>query len=118
MVCHDWWKLIGEEKAMIKFSRWLLGFRASDNILQVEIDKCKEEWCKVLRAFDRMDKKPTFIFKYLMAKRTFVSAQRKLDGFQSCDGIYDSSGDLVGWRLNSYFWKRPEVQRQLEASKR
>ncbi|UZV41219.1 hypothetical protein vBVpaMR16F_153 [Vibrio phage vB_VpaM_R16F] len=103
---------------MIKFLRWLLGFRASDNILQAETDKCKEEWSKVLRAFGKMNKKPTFTLKYLMAKRTFVSAQRKLDGFKSCDTIYDRSGNPVGWRLNSYFWKRPEVKRQLEASKR
>ena len=103
---------------MIKFLRWLLGFRASDNNFQMEINRCKEEWVKVSKAFDKMNKKPTFTFKYLMAKRTFVSAQRKLDGFKSWDTIYDRSGNPVGWRLNSYFWKRPEVKRQLEASKR
>lgn len=103
---------------MRRFLRWLLGFRAGDDYLTYEINKCKEEWCKVLRAFDRMDKKPTFIFKYLMAKKAFKSAQRKLDGFKSCDTIYDRSGDPVGWKLNSYFWKRPEVKRQLEASKK
>lgn len=103
---------------MSKFLRWLLGFRVGDDYLTYEINKCKEEWIKVLQAFDRMNKKPTFTLKYLMAKRTFLSAQRKLDGFKSCDTIYDRSGDPVGWRLNSYFWKRPEVKRQLEASKR
>lgn len=102
---------------MNKFLRWLLGFHQQDNQLKVKIDECKAKYGRMITQLEKV-KPVSFKMRYLLAKRVFVPAQRKLDGHKSADGIYDSFGDLVGVRLNSYFWKRPEVKRQLETSRR
>lgn len=102
---------------MNKFLKWLLGFHQQDDQLKVKIDECKAKYDRMITQLEKV-KPVSFKMRYLLAKRMFMPAQRKLDGYKSCDGIYDGYGNLVGVRLNSYFWKRPEVKKQLEASRR
>lgn len=56
--------------------------------------------------------------KYLVAKMCFQKVQRLKDASWSTDTLVNGFGEILGWRLNNNFWKRPEVKRQLQAAKR
>ncbi|UUW39746.1 hypothetical protein VP14_059 [Vibrio phage VPMCC14] len=101
---------------MIKFLKWMLGFKYNGDPTKVEIDRCKYKYEKFLKAQSKLAIKTNAQIKYLVAKRLFRPVQMKIDLY-SCYDVIDTSG-LPLYRLNNSFWKRPEVQRQLEASKR
>lgn len=61
-------------------------------------------------------KHPTPV-RYILAKKLFMKCQIRKDLFWSTDIIRDGLGDFVGLRLNSNFFRRPEVKKQIEAAK-
>lgn len=56
--------------------------------------------------------------KYVVAKVVFSHCQRVKEVHWSTDCVYNGFGEFVGVRLNSNFFKRSEVKRQIRAAKR